>query len=365
VPEGAETPVQRIQEQTARSIRDFYDDSIGRLKDLVQSDRSHLEGLAERLPRGEARARVQEMIDSYSSIEGLLERAAPQAARGAQETAYQRVSREGYEDGRLCHLVKLGTMGEYGQPNIDIEEGYIEIEHNGRKDLLPFPKQPGSWYHLSKVHDSHNIHFACKIWGLRATDLNQGVVYGTVTPQAERDGRLINRFDYEEVFGTVLNRFCVQAAIGHPLTVYGNGSQTRGYLDIRDTVRCVELAVEHPAERGEMRVFNQFTEEFSVRQLAELVLDAANKLGIEARMESIENPRVEKYDHYYNAKHTGLLDLGLEPHLLGNSLLDSLLNIALEYRDRVDPEVVMPTVDWRKGKARQRVHKAPVQPSAL
>src|SRR5688500_7370061 len=176
-----------------------------------------------------------------------------------------------------CHLVKLGTMGEYGTPNIDIEEGYITIEHNGRKDTLPFPKMPGSWYHLTKVHDSHNIHFACRIWGLRATDLNQGVVYGTVTPQTERDGRLMNRFDYEEVFGTVLNRFCVQAAIDHPLTVYGNGSQTRGYLDIRDTVRCVELAVENPAERGEMRIFNQFTEEFSVRQLAELVVDAANK----------------------------------------------------------------------------------------
>jgi UDP-sulfoquinovose synthase len=159
-----------------------------------------------------------------------------------------------------CHLVKLGTMGEYGTPNIDIEEGYIEIEHNGRKDTLPYPKLPGSWYHLTKVHDSHNIHFACRIWGLRATDLNQGVVYGTVTPQAERDVRLINRFDYEEVFGTVLNRFCIQAAIGHPLTVYGKGGQTRGFLDIRDTVRCVELAVENPAERGDFRVFNQFTE---------------------------------------------------------------------------------------------------------
>ncbi|HEY0127848.1 MAG TPA: NAD-dependent epimerase/dehydratase family protein, partial [Rubrobacteraceae bacterium] len=264
-----------------------------------------------------------------------------------------------------AHLVKLGTMGEYGQPNIDIEEGYIEIEHNGRKDTLPFPKQPGSWYHLSKVHDSHNIHFACKIWGLRATDLNQGVVYGTVTPQTERDPRLMNRFDYEEVFGTVLNRFCVQAAIDHVLTVYGNGSQTRGYLDIRDTVRCIELAIENPAERGEMRVFNQFTEEYSVKELAEMVVDAANKLGIEARMESIENPRVEKYDHYYSAKHTGLLDLGLEPHYLGDSLLDSLLNIAIEYRERIDPEVVMPSVNWRTGKAKQRVHKAPAQPSAL
>jgi UDP-sulfoquinovose synthase len=264
-----------------------------------------------------------------------------------------------------CHLVKLGTMGEYGQPNIDIEEGYIEIEHNGRKDVLPFPKQPGSWYHLSKVHDSHNMHFACKIWGLRATDLNQGVVYGTVTPQTERDPRLMNRFDYEEVFGTVLNRFCVQAAIDHPLTVYGNGSQTRGYLDIRDTVRCIELAVDNPAERGEMRIFNQFTEEFSVRELAEMVVESASKLGISARIENIENPRVEKYDHYYNATHTGLLDLGLEPHYLGDSLLDSLLNIAIEYRDRVDTDHVMPSVDWRTGRSKERVTKAPAEPSAL
>ncbi len=264
-----------------------------------------------------------------------------------------------------CHLVKLGTMGEYGTPNIDIEEGFIEIEHNGRKDTLPYPKLPGSWYHLTKVHDSHNIHFACRIWGLRATDLNQGVVYGTVTPQTERDTRLINRFDYEDVFGTALNRFCVQAAIGHPLTVYGKGGQTRGFLDIRDTVRCVELAIENPAERGEFRVFNQFTEQFSVRQLAEMVVDAAGKLGVEARVENLPNPRVEKEEHYYNAKHTGLLDLGLEPHYLSDSLLDSLLNIAVEYRDRVDTDHVMPSVDWRTGRSKERVTKAPAEPSAL
>jgi UDP-sulfoquinovose synthase len=264
-----------------------------------------------------------------------------------------------------CHLVKLGTMGEYGTPNIDIEEGFIEIEHNGRKDTLPYPKLPGSWYHLTKVHDSHNVHFACRIWGLRATDLNQGVVYGTVTPQTERDARLINRFDYEDVFGTALNRFCVQAAIGHPLTVYGKGGQTRGFLDIRDTVRCVELAIENPAERGEFRVFNQFTEQFSVRQLAEMVVDAAGKLGVEARIENLPNPRVEKEEHYYNAKHTGLLDLGLEPHYLSDSLLDSLLNIAVEYRDRVDTDHVMPSVDWRTGRSKERVTKAPAEPSAL
>jgi UDP-sulfoquinovose synthase len=259
-----------------------------------------------------------------------------------------------------CHLVKLGTMGEYGTPNIDIEEGFIEIEHNGRRDRLPYPKQPGSFYHLSKVHDSHNIHFACKIWGLRATDLNQGVVYGTVTPQTDRDPRLVNRFDYEEVFGTVLNRFCVEAAVGHPLTVYGKGGQTRGFLDMRDTVRCVELAILNPPEHGEFRVFNQFTEEFSVAQLAEMVVDAAEKLEIEARIEHVPNPRVELEEHYFNAKHTKLLDLGLEPHYLSDSLLDSLLNVVLEHRDRVDPEVIMPRVNWRTGQTGQRATKSPV-----
>ena len=252
-----------------------------------------------------------------------------------------------------CHLVKLGTMGEYGTPNIDIEEGFIEIEHNGRRDRLPYPKQPNSFYHLSKVHDSHNIHLTCKIWGLRATDLNQGVVYGTVTSQTERDPRLVNRFDYEEVFGTVLNRFCVEAAVGHPLTVYGKGGQTRGFLDIRDTVRCVELAILNPPEQGEFRVFNQFTEEFNVGQLAEMVVDAAGKLGIEGRIEHVPNPRVELEEHYYNAKCTKLLDLGLQPHYLSDSLLDSLLNIALEHRERVDQEAIMPRVGWRTGHAGQ------------
>lgn len=248
-----------------------------------------------------------------------------------------------------CHLVKLGTMGEYGTPNIDIEEGFIEIEHNGRRDRLPFPKQPGSFYHLTKVHDSHNIMLACKIWGLRSTDLNQGVVYGTITPQTEHDIRLINRFDYDGVYGTALNRFCLQAAIDHPLTVYGKGGQTRGFLDIRDTVRCIELSILHPPDRGECRVFNQFTEQFNVKQLAEMVVEASRKLGVYARIEHTPNPRVEAEEHYYNAKHTRLLDLGLDPHYLGESLLDSLVNIAVEYRERVDLDVIAPRVDWRHG----------------
>src|SRR5579872_6387242 len=199
---------------------------------------------------------------------------------------------------RNIHLVKLGTMGEYGTPNIDIEEGFIEITHRGRTDTLPYPKQPGSFYHLSKVHDSHNIQFACRIWGLRATDLNQGIVYGQETGETDLHPDLATRFDYDGVFGTVLNRFCVQAVVGHPLSVYGKGGQTRGMLDIRDTLACVELAVTHPAAEGEYRVFNQFTEMFSVMQMAELVAEAyPGKI----RIEEIEDPRVEKEEHYYRA----------------------------------------------------------------
>jgi UDP-sulfoquinovose synthase len=246
-----------------------------------------------------------------------------------------------------CHLVKLGTMGEYGTPNIDIEEGFLEVEHNGRRDVLPFPKQPGSFYHLSKVHDSHNIMFSCRLWGLRATDLHQGIVYGTLTPETARHPGLINRFDYDGIFGTALNRFCVQAAIGHPLTVYGRGGQTRGFLDIRDTVRCIELAVLNPPGSGEYRVFNQFTEQFSVGELAERVRATAEPLGLSVAIHHLPNPRVEGERHYYRAAHTGLRDLGLTPHGLSGSLLNSLLEIALRYRDRVRREVILPGVDWR------------------
>ncbi|MGD0498207.1 MAG: NAD-dependent epimerase/dehydratase family protein [Bryobacteraceae bacterium] len=253
-----------------------------------------------------------------------------------------------------CHLVKLGTMGEYGTPNIDIEEGYIAIEHNGRKDVLPFPKQAGSFYHLSKVHDSHNIMFACKIWGLRATDLNQGVVYGTVTDEVALDEALINRFDYDEIFGTVLNRFCAEAVVGQPLTVYGKGGQTRGYLDIRDTVRCVEIACLNPARPGECRVFNQFTEQFSVLELARMVQAAGEKLSLNVAIEHLPDPRVEAEEHYYNARHSKLIELGLKPHLLSESLLDSLMNIAIQYRDRIDRSLFLPRVNWRNASNERR-----------
>jgi UDP-sulfoquinovose synthase len=250
-----------------------------------------------------------------------------------------------------AHLVKLGTMGEYGQPNIDIEEGYIEIEHKGRKDTLPFPKLPGSLYHCSKVADSTNIHFACRTWGLRATDLNQGVVYGIETEETNRDERLITRFDYDELFGTVLNRFCLQAVVGHPLTVYGAGRQTRSFLNIRDTLACVELAVQNPAESGEFRVFNQFTEQFSVLELAELVKAAAGHLGYEVSVDHVDNPRVEKEEHYYNAVNTNLLDLGLEPNHLGEELVESMLGIIERYKGNAIESSIEPRTRWNPAKS--------------
>ena len=244
-----------------------------------------------------------------------------------------------------CHLVKLGTMGEYGTPNIDIEEGFIEITHRGRTDLLPYPMQPGSFYHLSKVHDSHNIRFACRIWGTRATDLHQGIVYGVHTDETTLDPVLATRFDYDAVFGTVLNRFIVEAVIGQPLSVYGAGGQTRGLLDIRDTLACVELAVLNPAEAGEYRVFNQFTESFSVMQLAEHVARLSPK---KTTIEHIPDPRVEKEEHYYRAAHTKLLDLGLKPHLLSDTLIESLFHVVAKYAERVDRTAIPPTVNWRR-----------------
>jgi UDP-sulfoquinovose synthase len=246
------------------------------------------------------------------------------------------------------HIVKLGTMGEYGTPNIDIEEGYIEITHKGRTDVLPYPKQPGSFYHLSKVHDSHNIQFACRIWGLRSTDLNQGVVYGQQTPETNLHPDLETRFDYDGVFGTVLNRFAVQAAVGYPLTVYGKGGQTRGMIDIRDTLACVELACLNPAAKGEFRVFNQFTETFSVIQMAEWVKRVS---PVPVTIESIPDPRVEKEEHYYNAIATHLPDLGLQPHLLADEHVASLVELAIKHKNRVNPEAIRPTVNWRTTKS--------------
>ncbi|MEH2417476.1 NAD-dependent epimerase/dehydratase family protein [Nostoc sp.] len=336
------TPIALIQERLQR-----WQDLTGKSIDLFIGDITNYEFLQKTLHQfqpnalvhfGEQRSAPFSMIDREHAVLTQVNNVV-----GTLNLLY--AMREDFPD---CHLVKLGTMGEYGTPNIDIEEGYITIEHNGRKDTLPYPKQPGSMYHLSKVHDSHNIHFACRIWGLRATDLNQGVVYGVLTEETGMDELLINRLDYDGVFGTALNRFCIQAAIGHPLTVYGKGGQTRGFLDIRDTVRCVELAIANPAEAGEFRVFNQFTEQFSVGDLALMVKKAGNAIGLNIDINHLDNPRVEKEEHYFNAKNTKLLDLGLQPHLLSDSLLDSLLNFAIKYQKRVDHKQIMPKVSWHR-----------------
>ncbi|MEH2145373.1 NAD-dependent epimerase/dehydratase family protein [Nostoc sp.] len=336
------TPIALIQQRLQH-----WQDLTGKSIDLFIGDITNYEFLNKALHQfqpnalvhfGEQRSAPFSMIDREHAVLTQVNNVV-----GTLNLLY--AMREDFPD---CHLVKLGTMGEYGTPNIDIEEGYITIEHNGRKDTLPYPKQPGSMYHLSKVHDSHNIHFACRIWGLRATDLNQGVVYGVLTEETGMDELLINRLDYDGVFGTALNRFCIQAVIGHPLTVYGKGGQTRGFLDIRDTVRCVELAIANPAQPGEFRVFNQFTEQFSVGDLALMVKNAGNAMGLNVEINHLDNPRVEKEEHYFNAKNTKLLDLGLEPHLLSDSLLDSLLNFAIKYQKRVDHKQILPKVSWHR-----------------
>jgi len=251
-----------------------------------------------------------------------------------------------------CHLVKLGTMGEYGTPNIDIEEGFLEIEYKGRKDVLPYPKQPGSYYHLSKVHDSHNILFACRMWKLRSTDLNQGVVYGLDTDETQLDPGLATSFHYDEVFGTALNRFCVQAVAGLPLTVYGRGGQKRGFLNIRDTLRCVELALLNPPPAGEYRVFNQFTEIFSILELARLVKQQAERIGSTVRIDHLDNPRIEAEEHYYNARHQKLLELGLAPHLLSDVLLSSMLARIRDHAHRIKRDTILPRVRWDHGASR-------------
>jgi UDP-sulfoquinovose synthase len=338
------TPIAPIQQRLQR-----WQDLTGKPIELFIGDITNYEFLSKALHQfepeaivhfGEQRSAPFSMIDREHAVLTQVNNVV-----GTLNLLY--IMRESFPD---CHLVKLGTMGEYGTPNIDIEEGYITIEHNGRKDTLPYPKQPGSFYHLSKVHDSHNIHFACKVWGLRATDLNQGVVYGVLTEETGMDELLINRLDYDGVFGTALNRFCIQAAIGHPLTVYGSGGQTRSFLDIRDTVRCVELAIATPAEPGEFRVFNQFTELFSVGDLALMVKKAGSSIGLNVEIDHIDNPRVEKEEHYFNAKNTNLLNLGLQPHLLSDSLLDSLLNFATKYKHRVDNTQILPKVSWHRRK---------------
>jgi len=246
-----------------------------------------------------------------------------------------------------CHLLKLGTMGEYGTPNIDIPEGFFEIEYRGRKEKLPFPRQPGSWYHLTKVHDTYNIMFACKIWKLKSTDIMQGVVHGIVTDDMVNDD-LLTRFDFDEVFGTALNRFCAQAIIGHDLTPYGKGGQTRGYIALRDSMQCLTISAENPPDEGEYRVFNQFDECYSVNELAEHVVEVAGEFGMDAKIWNIENPRLEMEEHYYNPDRRKLPELGFKPTKTLDDELRSTIPKLMEYRDRIEAkrDAIMPKVKW-------------------
>lgn len=246
------------------------------------------------------------------------------------------------------HLIKLGTLGEYGTPNIDIEEGWLEIEHNGRKDRVLYPKKPGSFYHLSKVHDSNNIEFACRIWGTRCSDLNQGLVYGLKTEEIDYDfENLATSFHYDSIFGTVINRFITQTALGKPMTIYGNGSQKRGFLNIIDTLKCVDLAVNNPPKEGEYRVFNQFTDFLSLVEMSNKIKNFAKQNNIKAETINVENPRIEDENHYYNPKNTSLLSLGLRPIKFDNNQIENIFKIVKANLDRVNQDTLDPNIKWK------------------
>ncbi len=255
-----------------------------------------------------------------------------------------------------AHLVKLGTMGEYGTPNIDIPEGYFEIEYRGRKDHLPFPRQAGSWYHQSKVHDSNNVMMACRVWGLRSTDIMQGVVFGTRINEMGEDERLLSRFDFDQCFGTAINRFCSMAVIGHPLTPYGKGHQKRGFLPLRDSVQCLTIAVENPPEAGECRVFNQFEKVYDITELAWKVKRVAEKLGLSVEVRHTENPRAELEEHYYKPDHKHLLDLGYKPSHEMEAEMEIMIKDLMKYRNRIlaRADVLIPNVQWDG--SRRKVH---------
>jgi UDP-sulfoquinovose synthase len=247
-----------------------------------------------------------------------------------------------------CHLIKLGTMGEYGTPNVDIPEGFFEIEYRGRSDRLMFPRQAGSWYHQTKVHDTHNIEMACRIWSLRSTDIMQGVVYGSRIDEMGEDERLRTRFDFDQSFGTAINRFCAQAVIGLPLTPYGKGQQRRGFLPLRDCMQCLTLAIENPPEHGEYRTFNQFEEVYSIFEIAERIQRVGNKLGLNVEIVPLENPRIESEEHYYNPDHQHLLNLGYKPtHDMGAEL-EIVFQDLIPHRMRIEArkEAQFPDIRW-------------------
>jgi UDP-sulfoquinovose synthase len=244
------------------------------------------------------------------------------------------------------HIIKLGTMGEYGTPNIDIEEGWIDIKHKGREDRFLYPRQGGSIYHTSKIMDTDLMWFGCRMWDLKVTDLMQGPVYGMETEESKIDDRLKTIFNYDELFGTIVNRFITQAVIGYPLTVYGKGGQTRGYLNIKDTLQCVHLAEKNPVKAGDLNIYNQIMETFTVNQLAELTLKAGQELGYDVQIHNIENPRVELESHYYNPSYQGLIDLGVKPHFLTKKSMKEMFKVVSRYKNEVKESVIFKGIKW-------------------
>jgi UDP-sulfoquinovose synthase len=245
-----------------------------------------------------------------------------------------------------AHIVKLGTMGEYGTPNIEIEEGWIDIEHKGRAEKFLYPRAAGSLYHTTKVLDTDLLWFYVRLYGLRVTDLMQGPVYGLETPETLLDDAFLPHFHYDDIFGTVLNRFVAQAVAGLPLTVYGRGGQTRGYLNLTDTLQCVNLALMNPPGPGNLRILNQFTEVFSVNDLADRVRLAGRHCSLNVEVRNIDNPRVEKEEHFYQPAHTGLAELGLVPRFLSDDVLVTMLRKVAAYRTLIDPAKIAPRVRW-------------------
>ncbi len=264
-----------------------------------------------------------------------------------------------------AHLVKLGTMGEYGTPNMDIPEGFFEVEFRGRRDRLPFPRQAGSWYHWSKVHGSNNIMFACKLWGIRATDIMQGVVFGTRIEEMGDDERLLTRLDFDQAFGTAINRFCCQSVIGHPLTVYGHGGQTRGFLPLRDSMQCLTLSVENPPVAGEYRVFNQFEETYNILELALKVQKVATELGLPVEVQNLENPRTEMGQHYYHPDRQNLIDLGYQPTHDVEAEMRIMLQDLMRYRERIEErrDILIPDIHWNG--PRKKVHLLSSEPERV
>ncbi len=309
-------------------------------------------------------------LTEYRFMENLIETYAPDAVVHYAEQPSAPYSMKGFDEAQLtlnnnlnvtfnliqavlnhapnCHIVKLGTMGEYGTPNIDIEEGWIDIEHKGRKDTFLFPRAAGSLYHTTKVLDTDLLWFYVRTFDLKVTDLMQGPVYGLSTPESDLDEQLLPNFHYDDIFGTLVNRFLVQAVAGVPLTVYGKGEQVRGYLNINDTLQCIELAVNNPADEGELKIYNQLTETFSVNDVAEIVQRVGNEMDLDVEVQSIPNPRKEPEDHYYNPTHTGLMELGLEPHYMTDEVVEGMLKEVIKYKDRIDEGKIMPRVKWNK-----------------